>query len=131
MNGDLIKKIQDNLNNTPQQRIGDENILLLARRVQELEQGFHDKFNNGITKKFEDILIILNRLPCALHNTMMENIIETTNLKLKNLESKTIEIVTDKLQKTSQYRIGIIVGLICALPGLISVLLKMIEMMRH
>jgi hypothetical protein len=63
---DLVKMIQENLNQTPQHRIGDINILLLAKEVQDLRTIVKEKLQNGLSETISKIWNKLNSFQCAV-----------------------------------------------------------------
>ena len=80
--GDIVDKVRDNLKNTPNHRIGDINILYLARVVEDLQ----GQINNGLTNKIDKIWQKLSTLPCDVHDEKLKNLNEKLEDKTENIE---------------------------------------------
>lgn len=83
LSDDIVKRVEDNLKDTPNQRIGDINIIYLARVVQSLE----NQINNGIVNKIDRIWEKINVLPCNVHSELIKKINEITQLKIDSLKN--------------------------------------------
>ena len=80
--GDIVNKVRNNLKHTPNHRIGDINILYLARVVEDLK----GQINNGLTNKIDKIWQKLSTLPCAVHNEKIKNLNEKFEYKTEDIE---------------------------------------------
>jgi len=77
--GDIVDRIEDNLKNTPNKRIGDINIIYLAGVVEDMKK----KLDNGVTLKIDKIWQKLNTLPCSVHAELLKKSEEISILKLQ------------------------------------------------
>jgi len=80
-------------------RTNDATVLLLAQNlsnlkeeVKGLKKEFIHKFDNGITAKIENIVALLNNLPCDLHKLTMkiyrEKIDDINDKKMPSMDKK-------------------------------------------
>lgn len=95
MSGEIVKKLQENLQRTPSKRIGDVNILYVGKAVEDLQNEVKEirtqinkKIDNGITSRLVAILERVNAMPCNTHLEIMKRIEETVLLKLELAKSK-------------------------------------------
>lgn len=95
MSGEIVKKIEDNLKHTPSKRIGDVNILFLAKTVEDLQEYVSDlrtkiekKIDNGVTSRLTAIWEKVNSMPCSTHVETMRRIEETIRLRIEIAQAK-------------------------------------------
>jgi len=79
--GDIVDRIEDNLKDTPNKRIGDVNILYLAGVVEDLKK----KMENGLTLKVDRIWQKVNTLPCDVHSELIKKNDEIRELRIREL----------------------------------------------
>lgn len=82
--GEIVNRIEDNLKDTPNKRIGDVNILYLAGVVEDLKK----KVDNGVMAKVDKIWQKLSILKCDVHTELIKKESEIRKLELQALSRR-------------------------------------------